>query len=503
MAESGLTKNAIVAELTRSPHGDLKEYIKVGKTAAEQQSEFFAHLISWNRTNGAIRDSKIALPIVSLMAPKLHPEFVENALAHLAQLGPREQLRGLRFVLEHRIHGRMTGIMHVLSVSILERERNWPKWERTMLQHRAVLKEMVALMRVKLADERSQACLFGDHKVDGKRVKLPYPEGGLFETVARLKDMSPAEAAGTIMQKKLPFLIVAGALGKNANDPDLVLALIKAMTPTELVTNTKMLERMGVKTNPALRGAFQEALEKAATSTTNILKTSVAAEALDDEELSQKLHGLQQKQIQSSKGIEGNWLVLGDRSPSMRLSVEAAKEIAGLLTAMVKGKVWLTFFDDSPQSIDVTGASLDTIKKATRHINTNGSGTSIGCGLQRMLESKEQIDGIAIVSDGGENTPPFFVNAYNAYAKEFGKFVPVYLYLCNGDQPKLVASMSSAGLDMQVFDLRGHETDYYALPNLVQTMRTNRYSLVDEILEVKLLTLTDAYKATGKKAAAA
>jgi len=35
--------------------------------------------------------------------------------------------------------------------------------------------------------------------------------------------------------------------------------------------------------------------------------------------------------------------------------------------------------------------------------------------------------------------------------------------------------------------------DFYSLPNLVQTMRTNRYSLIEEIMETPLLTLEQAF----------
>ena len=480
----------------------LKEYIPVGKKAAVEQSEFFAHLISWNRTKGQVRDSKIALPLVSLMAPTLHPEFVENALAHLTQLGPREQLRGLRFVLENRIPGHMTSIMHVLGVSLLEREKNWPKWERVMLQHRSVLKELFALLHVKPQDDRTKACLWRSDKVNGKRVKLDYPAGGLFETVSRLKDMSPQEAAGTILQKKLPFLIVAGALGKNANEPDLVLALIKAMTPTELTTNTAMLQKMGVKSNPALRGAFQEALEKAAQSTTTMFKTGTAVEALDDEELKDNLRGLQEKQLQKHSGIEGNWAVFGDKSGSMSRAIEVSREVAGVLAKMVKGNVTLIFFDVTPMTIDVTGASLDIIKKGTRHIQAGG-GTSIGCALLALLEAKKEIDGVAVVSDGGENTVPYFADVYKRYSTQFGKEIPVYLYLTEGEPNVFVHNLSKAGIDLQSFDLRGQKPDQYSLANLVSTMRTNRYSLGDEIMQVRLLQLSDVYKTTAKKAARA
>jgi len=508
--ETGLTKNQIVVELSKSSHGELKEYLPIGKAAAEQHAEFFAHLIAWNRIKGQVRDSQVALPVVSLTAKNFPDEFVENSLAALTLLGPRELLKAIHFAFDIRFggtkggpnaHGPMTRFKATLRTSLLEREKNWPRWERTMLQHRSVLMDMFALLHLRPHDDRTKACLYRYDKIDGKKIHLPYPAGGLFEAVSRLKDMSPMEAAGTIIQRKIPFMVISGALGENAKHPDLVLALIKSMTPTEIVTNTKMLEDLGVKTNPILRGAFQEALEKAGKSTKNVLKTTRAAENIEDEELRENLRGLQEKQIQTLGGIEGDWLVLGDKSGSMQHCIEVARHVAATLAKMVKGKVWLTFFDTTPQTIDVTGAALDHIKKATTYIQAGG-GTSIGCGLQRMLDGNQPIDGIAIVSDGCDNTAPLFWDVYPRYAKKFDKEVPVYLYRLQGTDREEYYRNFMSGHDVQEFDLRGQEVDFYSLPNLVKTMRVSRYALADEIMATRLLTLGDAYKASSKVATA-
>ena len=60
-----------------------------------------------------------------------------------------------------------------------------------------------------------------------------------------------------------------------------------------------------------------------------------------------------------------------------------------------------------------------------------------------------------------------------------------------GDQD-LAKTMKDAGLSLQEFDCTG-VVDYYSLPNLIATMRTNQYSLADEILATPLLTLKEAY----------
>lgn len=484
--EQGLTKNQILSELSRSPHGKLTEYVDIGVKAVKQEPEFMAHLIAWDHVKGQVRDAKVALPVVSLKDPSFPTELAENSLAHLAKLGPRELLRAYRFALELKLPGHMRQIRKLVECYLKEQEHEpVSKWNRLAVQHRHTLKELYALTHTK-PGEHANLILFKGEK----------PKGSIFETVSQLGNMSPKEAAGSIMEWRIPFLIALGALGKKAKEPELVLALINRMSATELITNTKMLEGLGMQTNPMLKGAYQEALKKAQTSTKNVLKTTRAAENIDNEELKANLRGVQEKQL-ASMAIEGNWLVLGDKSGSMAQAIEVAREVSATLAKMVKGKVWLTFFDVTPQTIDVTGAALDVIKKATQYIKADG-GTSIGCGLQRMLEAKTEIDGIAIVSDAQENTPPFFGDVYKKYTDAFSKEVPVYLYLTEnqshwiGDRD-LRHTMKQAGHDIQVFDL-SNKVDFYSLPNLVTTMRTNRYSLIDEVMATNLLTLKDVFK---------
>jgi hypothetical protein len=477
--EQGLTKNKILSELSRSPHGKLQEYVPIGRLATKNEPEFMAHLISWDRFKGQIRDAKVALPVVSLSVPGFHQEFVENSLAHITLLNPRELIRVFRFSKEIKISGRMKEVRRLIEYYLRDKESNVAKWDRLAVQHRGSLKELYGLVHAK-PGERAQNVLFRGN----------YPHDSIFDLISRLKDMSPAEAAGTIMTNRIPFLIASGALGVRVKEPDVILALINAMSATELVTNTKFLENAGMKANPVLRGAYEKALEKASSSKKNVLKTTKAAERMTDDSLKAKLQGLQDRQIENIS-IDGNWLVLGDKSSSMQHTIEWTRMVAATLAKMVKGKVWLVFFNESPQTIDVTGCSLEVIQKATRYINASG-GTSIGCGLQRMLEANEEVDGIAVVSDAAENTTPFFPQVYKKYCEKYSKEIPVYLYRTEDMYPghyatrDLAKYMKHEGFDLQEFDLT-KGIDHYSLPNLVQTMRMNRYSLVDEVMATPLL----------------
>lgn len=486
--EIGITKNQILSELSRSPHGKLSEYIPVGQKAAKEEPEFLAHLIAWDKDHGQIRDAKAALPVVALTVPT-QKEFVENALAHMALLNPREFLKAYRFALEVRTPGNGKGFRRLAEQYLRKIEEY--NWDRTALQHRAVLKELYALTHTKPSPRANRVLFKGE-----------YPPHSIFETVAQLKNMSPIEAAGTIMEKKIPFLIAMGALGPKAKEQDLVLALIGRMTSTELITNTKMLEKLGVKTVPALRAAYEQGLEKASKSSKSTLKTTRASQAMTDEGLKAKLAATQESQIAASKGIEGNWLVLGDKSGSMENAIEISRNVAATLAKYVKGTVSLVFFDTSPRFIDATGKTLEQLLALTKNIDANG-GTSIGCGLLAAIERKVEIDGIAIVSDGMENNSPLFVDQYKALVASTGKQIPVYFYHCDASMSSysdrfFTRQMEEAKLDLQVFDLT-KGVDYYSIPDIVHTMRANRYSLIDEIFATPLLTLKAAF--AGKEVA--
>jgi hypothetical protein len=491
MNETGVTRQTLIANLSRSSHGALKEYIPLAKVGFQQEPEFTSKLTAWDRTHGQIRDSKVALPVIGL-AVLTDEELVDNALAHIALLGPRELARAYRFGLEIRLPGKMRQLRRLVESYLHEKEQD-KGWDHLAIQHRGTLKELYSLAHAKPEKERTNVVLYGRNF---DKTKAPLPKGSVFEVVANLKNMSPTEAAGSIMRYHIPFLIAMGALGAKAKEPDLVLALIGAMSATELTTNVKMLEKLGLKTNPALRGAFDAALAKAATSKKNTLKTTQAVEAVQDEALKEKLRGLQEKQIAAVGGPSGSWLVLADKSGSMANAIEVARHVSATLAKFVKGKVYLVFFDVNPLTVDVTGLSLDQITKATRHITANG-GTSIGVGLNRMLTEKIEVDGIAIISDGGENTAPLFVNVYPKYSQFVGKDVPVYFYDVHG-HAGFKEAVNRAGIEMQTFDISGSKIDYYSVVNTVATLRSNSYSLVDEILSTPLLTLNNVLKGAQK-----
>jgi hypothetical protein len=478
-----LTQTQLVNQLLHIGHGDLSIYKDIGLKAAGHEPELLGHLIAWNAKKGEVRDSKVALPVLALRGKK-DPELYENAVAHLVSLDPRNLVKAIRF--HKSMPSLHDGAGKLLKRGVTEylyyREGNSKWWDKTVLQHKASMKTLYALFHVH-PSARAQNILFKGWK----------PRDSVFQAVALLKQMAPQEAAGTILNFNIPFTIAVGALGGVKDKPDVLLALMAKMSGNELITNTKMLQRFGVFDSPVLKAAYDEALGKARQDKrAPTLKAGRAATVVKDKKVAAKLENLQEQKLAQLGGIEGDWLVLGDKSGSMHVSIDLARRIAALIAQQVKGAVHLVFFDTSPMSYEVTGKSLTEIETLTRRIIATGS-TSIGCGLQLVLDKGIVVNGIAIASDGGENTAPAFAQVYQKYAVKMGVEPPVYLFHVAGDGNTLVPNCQRASVLVEQFDIN-RDADYYALPNIIKTLRTSRYTLVDEIMSTPLLTFKDVFK---------
>jgi hypothetical protein len=572
LIERGISKNEIISELTKSPHGQLFAYVQVVRAAAIQEAEFLAHLITYDHANGHIRDAKLALPVISMATPQFNEDFVENSLANLALLNPRDLLRAFEFATNLRepdksVSGAVFGevLRGILMKKTLETagksldglpvtkiaklddgqifvgalqgkgfalnpskphrfmafrrmvrrylqvlESNNSRFVKTAALHRGSLQKLYVLSHSKPKFNFTNIVLFG-RTLDG--AKAAPPSGSIFEAIAKLKDMDPKEAAAAITKFGIHPRIAIGAFNKKIEGSDLGMAIIGRMSPTELVTSSRLLKKLGVDKSPTLRAAYDEALTRAGKSKANVLKTTKVIEALAEEEdegesfVREKLKGLQEKQLQALGGIEGDWLVLGDKSGSMTESIELSRRIAATLAKMVKGKVILVFFDTAPRAIDATGKTYEQLLNLTKYVDAQG-GTSIGCGLQFALESGFEANGIVVVSDGAENTSPFFCNVYQEFSKKYGRTVPVYHFVLSGKADHFPTppfhgysfgpSQEAPPVDVQKFDLR-KGIDYYALPNLLQMLRTQRYGLIDQIMNTPLLTLDEVFNPRQKE----
>jgi len=72
---------------------------------------------------------------------------------------------------------------------------------------------------------------------------------------------------------------------------------------------------------------------------------------------------------------------------------------------------------------------------------------------------------------------------------------PVYIFEIKsgmwGCSNTVTPCCERAGILAETFNMEN--VDFYSLPNVIKTMRTSRYTLVEEIMEVPLLTFEDVF----------
>ena len=502
MENSKYSVNSLVSELTKSKHGKYLEYENEVKKAAEYDPAFLAHLITWNLIHGDVRDSKVAIPVLSLRYLR-DDELRESSIASLLTLDPRNLVKAYRLNKEitdsrvvgkskvRAVHGRpIVGSRHQLDFGLKRylavQEESPARWVRTAVQHRASLKELYAVSHFS-PNDLAQKVLFA-----GK-----YPKNSVFHAIAHLRDMTPAEAAGAILKHKIPFQIAIGALGLKKEEyiknTDYALAFIGLMSGQQLLNNTKFLTTIGVFNNSMLLSEYQKAIQKAGTDKkTSALKAGKVIEAVKDLDphIVEKLTRLQDKKIEETTNLEGDWLILGDRSGSLRESIELTKMIADVMAKSVKGNVYLIFFNTQPSFFDITGKSLEEIKQMTRLIDASG-GTSCGCGIEFLRMKRLSVNGIAIVSDGGDRGTPSFTESYKRYCEMLDVEPSVYFFKVPGSDPDWLSEpCKQSGIPIERYDMSS-QADYYSIPNIVKLMKTGRFQLLDEIMSTPLLKITD------------
>ena len=512
MIEQGVTRASIINSLNLSVHGKLQEYNPIIGPACAQDPEFVAHLLAFDYVNGQIKDSKIALPVITVAHHEFPDELVENSLAHLAMAPPRELLRALRFSIESNAPARrQRRVEKMIRMYLAHRESEAGKWSRLAARHRRSLKSLYALTHAPMPEWASDI-LFHNK----------YVPGSIFADIAALGKMAPNQAAATIQKWHLSPLVVSGAMaGSKAGEAaSVVQATMEQMSDTEVVTRAKSLEKKGVGRDATLKEAFRKKVAKATKSGKATLKTGVAADEVEDESLKTMLKELQERQIQAQKdagrGIDGNWLVISDRSQSQDVAIKLGVHIAAAIAKFVTGKVHLVFCNTEATPIDVTSKSLDQIMGQAKFVFASGS-TSYGVGLAWAASKELDLDGVVIVGDGGENSAPFFAVEWREWARKREKNLPVYLYqtfcdskyattaggnprnfelIMNGIQPSGYGwggNFSGAQVPFTKFDLTGGQVDYYSVVNLVQTMSASCFGVVERVMACPLLTLDQVF----------
>lgn len=473
----------LLDSLLTTPHRKLEDVKALHELMLEQDSVFYGHLAAWYRGHGHVRDHRevfVAMLLSSQVGAHRDAGFVM-----LQELPPYQVARVVDFLKQHR--GKLPRAVKTAVVRYLRaREANDERFDRAALRGRAAMKHLYATLRIK-PGPRAQAVLFEDRP----------PVGSLAYQVKQLaKAKSAVEQAKAIAAHRIPFPVAVGAI--RALTPVVLVALIDAMTPQEVINHLATLKKRGAMDHPEVKALVTSKLEAAKKDDrVSAYKAKVAADAAGaSDELREALDDVTEAQVlRSGARIRRPTALLVDKSSSMDSALEVGKRLAALLSGIAEAPLYVYAFDALPYEVrpESTGdrASLAAWEKAFAPFYASGT-TSIGAPLAALRRRDVRVEQIVVVTDEQENTAPFFPAEYESYATMLGQKPDVVIVRLGQATSYLEKALKAKQATVDVLTFAG---DYYALPNLVPFVtRPSRLDLLLEVLETPLPKRTDGHR---------
>ncbi len=470
-AERDLRLDMLNSLLT-TPHRQLAQVAELHRTMARLDPIFYGHLAVWYQRNGDVRDHKEVF-VGNLLTSDV-PEHRDAGFVLLQEFPPYQVARVVDFMKTQQ--GKVPRSTRTAVVRYLrQREADPAFFDRAALRARKAMKHLYATLHVK-PNARADAVLFKD---------APPEDSLAFALKALAKAKTPAEQARLIVENNVPYTIAVGAVKKLT--PTVLVALINAMSPQEVINNLNSLKQRGALEHKEVKALIDEKLQQAAKSDrVSAFKAFKASEVADvDAETAARLEKVVDKQVKKRGRITKPTALLVDKGGSMTVAIEVGKHIASLISGIAAADLFVYAFDSIAYPVTARGKELSDWEKAFQHIFPQGS-TSIGAAMETMRLKKQAVEQIIVVTDENENTSPYFSDAYPCYCAEM-KVAPSVLIVKVGHHSNLLEQqLYQCKAAFETFTFGG---DYYALPNLVPLLsRPSRLELLIEILETPLPT---------------
>ena len=474
-AEKDLRLDLLNSLLT-TPHRELTKVAELHQLMVELDPIFYGHLAVWYQKHGDVRDHKEVF-IGNLLTSSL-TEHRGAGFVMLQEFPPYQVARIVDFMKQNRNklpRSARTAVRRYLQY----REKNAEFFDRAAMRGRKAMKHLYASLHIKPSD-RANAILF----------KEKPPEDSL---AFALKQLAKAENAETqaemISRYKIPYTVAVGALKEVT--PSVLLALVGAMSPQEVINNLNSLKTRGALELGKVKALIDEKLAQAVKSDrVSAFKAMKAAEVANvPDALAEQLEQVVNEQIKKRGKITKSTAVLVDKSSSMTEAIEVGKQIAAMISGISDGDLFVYAFNDKAEEIHAPGKELSDWEKAFQNVFPSGV-TSIGAPVEKMRQKKQAVEQIIVVTDEGENSTPYFTKAYQKYCEEM-KLTPNVVIVKVGRYSNfLEQQLLQANVVLETFIFGG---DYYALPNLVPMLsRPSRFELLMEILETPLPVRADA-----------
>jgi hypothetical protein len=270
----------------------------------------------------------------------------------------------------------------------------------------------------------------------------------------------------------------------------ILVALINAMSPQEVINNMASLKKRGAMDHPEVKALLDQKLVDAKTNTrVSTMKAKKAIQAAQlDTKTERMLTEVMDLRIADKVEIKRPTALFVDKSSSMSEALTIAKQLAGLISAVITADFFVYAFDSAAFEIKAEvpagkRAALSDWEKAFQFLKAGGS-TSIGVALAQMTKKRQYVEQILIVTDEGENTAPLLADAWTAYKDALHSAPTVITVQVGSTYDRFAQSLQDRGVDLTRYHFEG---DYYSLPNVLELLaQPSRSDLVELIMGYEL-----------------
>ena len=460
----------ILNTLLTTPHRQLETVAETHELIREVDPIFYGHLAVWYDRNGDVRDHKEVF-IANLLASQLI-EHRSAGFVLLQNLPPYQVARVVDFM-KQKLGKVPRSTRTAVQQYLRHREANSAQFDRATLRARKAMKHLYASLHIK-PNDRANAILFRDEP----------PTDSLAFVLKRLaKAKTPLEQAQLIVEYKLPYTTAIGAIQQLT--PTVLVALIDVMSPQEVINNLKSLKARGAMDNAEVKALIDAKLDAAAKNDrVAAMKATSAINPQDlDPETFARLEAVTNQQVKRRGQISRSTGLLVDKSGSMDQAIEVGKRLAALISGVTNAELYVYAFDNMPYEIKAMGSDLTDWTKAFQHIHASGA-TSIGCAVAAMQKRNQIVDQFILVTDEGDNSQPYFVDAYDRYCKALNVKPDVTIIRVGHCTNEVEQQLRAKNVPFEILVFSG---DYYSLPNLIPMLaKPSRFELLMEIMDTEL-----------------
>lgn len=471
----------ILNALLRTPHGNITPYVEPFKFLHDRDPLFFVRLACWYNEHGTVHDLK-QLFIAFLCTSKFSDEFRETGLALMERLPPYQVQRVLYMIKgEDKGNSFQRGLgasvprsfKTAVKAYLKKREATNESFESAVLHAREAMSTLYCSLRIK-PGPYAQKVLFDNDPPEGSRLHA-------LKLLSWTTD--PEEQAYIIADYQLPYRAAVSAI--KWLSPPVMVAIVDAMSPQELINNLASLKKRGALDNEDIRAFIECKLEDAKNDRrVSALKTRQAVKAAGlDGEIGKQVAAVGDARIKSMGKITRATALFIDKSGSMEEAIEVGKQVASIIAPICTKELHVYAFDTIAYPITSKGKELSDWENAFKGITANGS-TSCGSALEALIKDGKKAEQIIVVTDQEENCQPFFERSLVHYTRQHGMTPDVVILNVGLSSTFLEDSLKKHDVRVDTYTFNG---DYYSLPSLIPLLSEGtRSDLLAEIMRYPL-----------------